>query len=1052
MKNNIDMKCRISALPLFVVLLLLLAIPLALLSYPKGEATYLLMSLRSSAPGEASLYYDLGGGFRDEDKAVTQIRKDPEALVYAFAIPNRNIFHFRFDPPATFKGEISIGNIRIVSARGKTLREIDKNHLKPLHQIQTFQHAGAEVSLTVQAGANDPQISIDLDSPFRPAWSILKDELFLGFIAGEILLLTLIYFMISYLWPRWRIHPKRKAVLAAFLFLYAGGLWIISAKATTAYLKVNMSSSSSGIAQLFYDTGSGYSEASSVRVNITDGTNFSDYYFRLPNQKILQFRLDPLSSAGRFVIRRMEVVSGLGILIRSLALYQVQPAYQIREYKLLDQNLRIVTEEHANDPQLIVSLQQPLDIGQIDLLLNPFFPVFALSLLLIIMLSMAGIAWGWRKAKAGWLFYSPSSGHKYRLYAVCAIISLVIVPGIHYQSFRILFTVLFFLFLLATCWLLAHRMGRRNLLLSGPLALAILIGFQAALLNILSLFSAVSIISLLCGNMIIILAVIYSEIRRVGAKGVLLEYGALVKCQADLWSGRSNPLALLVAPLMLILLLTALVYPPNTWDSMTYHMARVVYWIENGSVAYFPTAIERQNLMNPGAEYVILLLQLLSASDFLANLVQFISLYLLVSAMPSFLRLLGIRRRIANWGLVLAAALPMGVLQATSTQNDLAASCLGLALCTAALRLWHKNIRAKGSRSDIMVLALLGAVGYLVKATAILAALPFLLMAAMCYGIALIRRPQFWQRQAINLLLGVFLVAVVTGPDLYRKKEYTGSFTAARQEVFPFNGYWEQKVIHSVVGINFHVIPTEAFYKCIVKPLIGFFNCWPFPQPHEPFRNHEDFAGNPLHMIFAGVAILLFLFRFPRIPRPARWGVLFVCASWILLHATIRNQAWISRLQTPVFMLFPCFLAAWHPISKVRPVRFFFAAILIVITMSCLYYGMMTAVRNESRPLTLTYFLRLDRDSAYYANRPLKPQHDAVIETVKLMKIKRVGLVIGSDDYDYPLSWRLYRLGVEVRHVTSDPEWADAVYAPTDRPPAIKDWPVHGPVLINPRK
>lgn len=622
---------------------------------------------------------------------------------------------------------------------------------------------------------------------------------------------------------------------------------------------------------------------------------------------------------------------------------------------------------------------------------------------------------------------------------------------------RILFTALFFLFLLATCWLLARRMWRRNLLLCGPLALAILIGFQAVLLNVLSIFSAVSAISLLSGNIIFILIIICTEIRRLGSTGVLREYAGLIKCQADLWSGRSNPLALLVVPLVLILFGAALAYPPNTWDSMTYHMARVVYWIENGSAAYFPTAIDRQNLLNPGAEYVILLLQLLSASDFLANLVQFTSFCLLVSAMPSFLRLLGIRRRIANWGLVLAATLPMGVLQATSTQNDLVASCLGLALCAAALRLWHKNIRITKARPDIMVLALLGAASYLVKVTAILAALPFLLMSALCYGMALIRRPQLWQRQALNLLLGLFLVAAVSGPDLYRKKAYTGSFTAERHEAFPLNGCWEQKIVHSVAGINFHVIPTKAFYERIVKPLIGFFNCGPFPQPNEPFINHEDYAGNPLHMIFAGVALLLFLFRFPWIPRPARWGVLFVCVAWILLHATIRCQPWISRLQTPVFMLFPCFLAAWAPVSKVRLVRFIFAAILIVIAMACLSGGIMKAVRNSTRPsLTFTYFWRLNRDSAYYVNQELKQAHDTVIETVQLMKVKKVGLVISGNDADYPLSWRLYRLGVEVRHIIRAPDlaWAEVVYAPifapTNRPAAIKDWPEYGPILINP--
>ena len=171
-----------------------------------------------------------------------------------------------------------------------------------------------------------------------------------------------------------------------------------------------------------------------MRVNITGGKDFSDYFFRLPNKNIFQFRFDPLSSAGRFVIRRMEVVSGLGILIRSLALHQVQPAHQIREHKLLDQDLRIVTEEQADDPQLMINLQQPLHVSKIDLLLNPVFLVCALLLFPIVLLSMAGIAWGWRKINVEWVFYLPSSRHKYIMFAVCVIISFVILSGIHRQS------------------------------------------------------------------------------------------------------------------------------------------------------------------------------------------------------------------------------------------------------------------------------------------------------------------------------------------------------------------------------------------------------------------------------------------------------------------------------------------------------------------------------------------------------------------------------------------------------------------------------------------
>jgi hypothetical protein len=422
-------------LPSTLAVLLLLTTISAIFTYQKVEILYVTMSLRNSTQGSADLYYDLGRGFREEDKAVIQIMKDPSAVVYAFAVPNRDLLRFRFDPPDTYKGEISIGNIRIVNARGKILREIDLNQMKPLHQIKTFQHTGSEIVITFQNGADDPQIGIDLDSPFRPTWLFLKDGFFLALIACEILLIILIYFMILYVWPRWRIHSKRSAILVTFLFLYIGGLWVLSGKATTIYLKITMQSSSYGTAQLFFDTGNGYSETSSAHNNITGRKDFSDYLFRLPNNDISQFRFDPLSSAGRFILHKIEVINGLGVLIHSLTLSQVQPESQIREYKFLDQDLHLVTDDQADDPQLIVNLQRSLHIKTIDLLLNPVFFVCALLLFPISLLSTIGITWGWRKGNVEAFYYLPSTRHKYIMFTVCIIISLVILSGIHRQSY-----------------------------------------------------------------------------------------------------------------------------------------------------------------------------------------------------------------------------------------------------------------------------------------------------------------------------------------------------------------------------------------------------------------------------------------------------------------------------------------------------------------------------------------------------------------------------------------------------------------------------------------
>ncbi|MFA5206492.1 MAG: hypothetical protein WC708_19005, partial [Lentisphaeria bacterium] len=111
---------------------------------------------------------------------------------------------------------------------------------------------------------------------------------------------------------------------------------------------------------------------------------------------------------------------------------------------------------------------------------------------------------------------------------------------------------------------------------------------------------------------------------------------------------RGWTLALLL-PLQLILLTVAVIAvmaPPNNWDSMAYHMARVMHWIQNQGIGHYPTHCTRQVFMPPLAEWMILHLQLLSGGDHLANLVQWGALAGSVLGVSWIAKLLGAKA----WG------------------------------------------------------------------------------------------------------------------------------------------------------------------------------------------------------------------------------------------------------------------------------------------------------------------------------------------------------------------------------------------------------------------
>jgi hypothetical protein len=121
-------------------------------------------------------------------------------------------------------------------------------------------------------------------------------------------------------------------------------------------------------------------------------------------------------------------------------------------------------------------------------------------------------------------------------------------------------------------------------------------------------------------------------------------------------------------------LLIALASPPGTWDSQSYHLPRIEHWIQNGSLAFYRTAIDRQLTMPSLAELLILQLRLLSGGDRLDNLVQWLAGAGSVYLVGRIALALGGSRRGVAFARVVATTLPIGILESSSTQNDLVAN------------------------------------------------------------------------------------------------------------------------------------------------------------------------------------------------------------------------------------------------------------------------------------------------------------------------------------------------------------------------------------------
>jgi predicted neutral ceramidase superfamily lipid hydrolase len=116
--------------------------------------------------------------------------------------------------------------------------------------------------------------------------------------------------------------------------------------------------------------------------------------------------------------------------------------------------------------------------------------------------------------------------------------------------------------------------------------------------------------------------------------------------------------------------LTALISPPNNFDSMTYHLGRMVHWIQNQTVAHYPTHIQRQLYSGSWPGFALTQLYLLSGGDQLLNLVQWGSMVGSVVGTSLIAEELGGDRRAQLFTAVVCATIPVGILQAASTQTD----------------------------------------------------------------------------------------------------------------------------------------------------------------------------------------------------------------------------------------------------------------------------------------------------------------------------------------------------------------------------------------------
>lgn len=124
-----------------------------------------------------------------------------------------------------------------------------------------------------------------------------------------------------------------------------------------------------------------------------------------------------------------------------------------------------------------------------------------------------------------------------------------------------------------------------------------------------------------------------------------------------------------VAAIVLFVGITAIVAPPHKWDAMDYHLPRMVMWISNHSVRFYPTQDYCQLIYGSWSEYAMMHTQLLWGTDRFVNFVEFFSMLGALIAVSLIAQKLGAGPRGQLLAVVVCATIPQGLLEASGPMN-----------------------------------------------------------------------------------------------------------------------------------------------------------------------------------------------------------------------------------------------------------------------------------------------------------------------------------------------------------------------------------------------
>lgn len=457
-----------------------------------------------------------------------------------------------------------------------------------------------------------------------------------------------------------------------------------------------------------------------------------------------------------------------------------------------------------------------------------------------------------------------------------------------------------------------------------------------------------------------------------------------------------NWLLVIVALVCLLTLLTGIVYPPNFWDALSYHLPRVMEWIQNRTLAPYWTPTIRQIGMPPFNAMIALQSLIMGAGDYFVNLGQWLAFLGCIAGVAHLTGKLGGSRKAQIVAAFFMALMPSAMMQASNTESTNIVTFWILAFVSLCM-----DWRQAPSYAKAAGIGLCLGFAILSKGSAYPIGLPFVIM----IGYYCLRQPR---KRFCQGLLMAFLIVALNFPHLQRTYAAYHSIVGGTETNILFRPTPSTFAVNSVYNFLVHepfilkyggtsIWSGLANLLGVDEDDAGVFPWGGIDQARKKFKPLDAYGQNSLYaflvLIMAGAVIIR---RF-RPPGLYSWLVLGSFASYCLF---LTWHPWTGRIHTTLFALATPLVAIFFTGWRRRWEKL---TILILACLSAAY-----VFCDSERPLAPLWdqdysYASHTREELYITYPPVRRQFMEALRFLAEQKPDSVALALTDDAFEYPI-------------------------------------------------